>query len=277
MCTSGVLDALSSKLLQLTASQRDWLIRIVDQFSIPRTFTAVPSSDIATPAWVEHFGNALLVHHAMSAEDFKKEKFEFAFIFACRQVGSSAEKAASNTNRGHDITVDGIPLSLKTQADAAISPHSLHISKFHELGKDPWELGALLMQFLEHLKGYQRIFVLRSLLPGQSMKHYELVEIPLPVLLEATTGALAWATRSKAREKGGYCYVPRAVGKTRDERKSLRFQLYFDGGSERKLQLQLLRKDLCRVHAEWRFETTGLFEAAHSPSNAISSSGLHGL
>ncbi|MBK7271462.1 MAG: hypothetical protein IPI07_18805 [Flavobacteriales bacterium] len=32
--------------------------------------------------------------------------------------------------------------------------------------------------------------------------------------------------------------------------------MYFDGGGERKLQVQHLRKSLCLVHAEWVFEPT---------------------
>ncbi len=32
------------------------------------------------------------------------------------------------------------------------------------------------------------------------------------------------------------------------------FQLYFDGGTERKLQIKHLLKSLCVVHAEWKFD-----------------------
>jgi type II restriction enzyme len=33
----------------------------------------------------------------------------------------------------------------------------------------------------------------------------------------------------------------------------LKFELYFDAGAERKLQVRHLRKDLCTVHAQWEF------------------------
>ena len=33
----------------------------------------------------------------------------------------------------------------------------------------------------------------------------------------------------------------------------MKYQLYFDGGTERKLQIKNLRKDLCTVHATWVF------------------------
>jgi type II restriction enzyme len=31
------------------------------------------------------------------------------------------------------------------------------------------------------------------------------------------------------------------------------YELYFDGGTERKLQVKNLRRDLCRIHATWQF------------------------
>jgi type II restriction enzyme len=46
--------------------------------------------------------------------------------------------------------------------------------------------------------------------------------------------------------KPGYCYI--------EEQGTTLFSLYFDGGGERKLQIKGLRKDLCLVHATWKFE-----------------------
>jgi Type II site-specific deoxyribonuclease len=35
-----------------------------------------------------------------------------------------------------------------------------------------------------------------------------------------------------------------------------KFQLYFDAGGERKLQIKGLKKTYCLVHAGWRFDTS---------------------
>jgi hypothetical protein len=35
-----------------------------------------------------------------------------------------------------------------------------------------------------------------------------------------------------------------------------KFQLYFDAGGERKLQMKGMNKAYCSVHAEWSFETS---------------------
>ena len=52
---------------------------------------------------------------------------------------------------------------------------------------------------------------------------------------------------SKQFPKPGYCYV-------RDKNGEEMYQLYFDGGSERKLQVKNLLKKHCVVHATWEFE-----------------------
>ena len=51
---------------------------------------------------------------------------------------------------------------------------------------------------------------------------------------------------SKQTPKPGYCDVKDTDG-------TLKYQLYFDGGTERKLQIKHLKKDLCIVHARWIF------------------------
>lgn len=53
---------------------------------------------------------------------------------------------------------------------------------------------------------------------------------------------------SKQTPKPGYCHVNDVNGNEK-------FQLYFDGGTERKLQIKNLDKGFCVVHAEWEFET----------------------
>ena len=95
------------------------------------------------------------------------------------------------------------------------------------------------------MKIYDRILSLRSLQRGPRWK-YELVEIPKKLLALASSGILEMKLDSKQTPKPGYCYVSDADGHKL-------FDMYFDGGTERKLQIKNLRKDLCRVHAIWEF------------------------
>jgi type II restriction enzyme len=99
------------------------------------------------------------------------------------------------------------------------------------------------------MKSYDRIFQFRQLQPGPGSYLYELVEIPKSLLLEGKNAQLVIQTRSRQNPKPGYGFVYDVEGK-------IKFALYFDGGTERKLQIKKIRKDLCVVHATWRFDST---------------------
>ena len=120
-----------------------------------------------------------------------------------------------------------------------------------ELGKGKWQkesdLAGLRDSFLRHMENYDRIVTLRCL-SKSPLWHYELVEIPKALLLRAKTGHLHMKHESKQNPKPGCCDVA-------DERGSWLFGLYFDGGTERKLQVVDLLKSACVVHGEWEFQT----------------------
>lgn len=232
---------------------------IVDTFAQTIATHRNPTSDVVDAAVLEAFGDLLKLHHSLSAAYLDKTRFEVALERILEKLGRRVERPKSRTNRGHDITVDGVRWSLKTHGDSKIKNDSLFISKFMELGGGRWsdtdlgDLAGLRDQFLHHLEGYDRIFQLRyfrrAALGNAETHTYELVEIPRPLMLEARTGSLSWAERSRTNPRCGYCTVADANGATK-------FRLYFDGGGERKLQIKDLRKDACVVHAKWEFTTT---------------------
>ncbi|MEO6788478.1 MAG: restriction endonuclease, partial [Chthoniobacteraceae bacterium] len=92
---------------------------------------------------------------------------------------------------------------------------------------------------------YDRILTLRTISKAPNW-HYELVEIPKPLLAQAKDGKLEMKLESKQSPKPGYCHVRDADGQPL-------FHLDFDAGSERKLQIKALRKSACVLHAEWKF------------------------
>ncbi len=131
-----------------------------------------------------------------------------------------------------------------------IKKERIWISKFMELGKGQWgdnpeDLKGLRRNFIEHLKKYDRIFTLRAL-SREPNWYYELVEIPKQLMELAETGTLKMMTESKQYPKPGYCYVKSDTGQAI-------YELYFDAGSERKLQVKNLPKSRCTVHATWEF------------------------
>lgn len=243
--------AIARALRHLTPPQLDWVKEVIAQFQLPHTFTRNPKSDLITQAVLERLGDALRIHHALSRQPLSKDRFEFAFERALNLGGIKAALVQNRTNPGHDITIAGVPVSLKTEAEAKIRKDLIHVSKWMELGKGEWVLSRLRDMFLEHMQSYERIFTMRCLSPGPTHYFYELVEIPKALMMEAVTCRFKVMKASTQKPKPGYGYVY-------DNKRKLKFGLYFDGGTERKLQIKHIRKDLCITHATWEFESTPL-------------------
>jgi type II restriction enzyme len=248
------LEALVNRIKTLSAGQFALLNSIVETFELPISAWRLDGSDIVNSEFLAAFGDMLKLHHTLSVDYLDKHRFEAVMERVCKALGREASRPKKN-NPGHDLTVDGVAWSLKTQGDASIRKEELHISKFMELGKgkreDEKDLLGLRDMFLEHMNAYSRVFQLRyfALAPAPSMPashFYELVEIPKALLQEASNGEFEMRHKSKQTPKPGYCTV-------RDESGEIKFQLYFDGGTERKLQIKHLQKGLCTVHASWEF------------------------
>jgi hypothetical protein len=236
------------RLPRLTSYQLDSLSRIIDQLHGRANFWRNEHSDFVTPGVLQDFGDALRIHHVFSAEALSKDRFEYALERVLSAQGMAAQRAPKG-NPGHDLTIKNTRVSLKTQADKGIKVNAIHISKFMELGKGEWtdrleHLQGLLERFFSHMTRYERIFTLRRL-RDPTDEVYELVEIPKDLLAKSREGVLRVVTTSKQSPKPGYCTVRDCAG--------IVFELYFDGGTERKLQVKNLRKDLCVVHATWQF------------------------
>lgn len=231
---------------RLRPAQQQWVRGVVESFTVPHRFTRAPDSNIVTESVLENFGDRLLSHHASSRQALSKDRFEFALEAALNDSDIPSQLVKSRTNRGHDITIDGVPVGLKTEAAANIREDLIHVSKWMELGRGPWELPVLRDSFLAHMGSYDRILTLRCLSSNPDYVRYELVEIPKALLMESAQCELEVREDSRQTPKPGYGYV-------RDQQGLLKFALYFDGGSERKLQIRSLRKDLCKVHGTWTF------------------------
>lgn len=242
------IDRLVGVLQVLRPSQLHWVEKVAQSLSAPPDF-ALHRRDFLDEASALDFGDVLRIHHAFSAEPFTKDKFEYALVQVLKWRGIEASLAPKG-NPGHDVTIAGMRVSLKTQADKNIKKDKVWISKFMELGKgiwggDPAHLKPLLAAFLDHLKRYDRIFSLRAIGKGPNW-HYELIEIPKTVFERAQTGRLEMMMEGLQNPKPGYCHVSAPDG-------SELYQLYFDAGAERKLQVKSLRKSACVLHAEWKF------------------------
>lgn len=253
MSSAKVPQELLNLLAKLSETKLAYVLSIVTSLVGDMKEWRNPKSNLVSSVFVEAFGVHLLGHHGTASRPLTKEQFERAMERVMNLASHKAERARMG-NPGHDITIDDVKFSLKTQADEGIKPDSLWISKFMELGKGDWgskpeQLEGLRIQFLKHMQNYERILSLRAwqtTMMGRASWHYELVEIPKGLLQEAARGRLVMMMESRQIPKPGYCTVTNADG-------DLKFRLYFDGGTERKLQIKDLRKNLCVVHAEWDF------------------------
>ena len=123
-----------------------------------------------------------------------------------------------------------------------------------ELGKGKWEniddLHNFRDQFIKHMDDYEMIISLRCLSSLEERKlgfwKYEMIEIPKELLLKARTGIFVMKNESRQNPKPGYCYI-------KENNKEL-FKLYFDGGSERKLQIKSLMKENCNILTRFAFK-----------------------
>jgi hypothetical protein len=240
------INEIVEALHRLTPAQQEWVKSAIHAFAAACQFCRAPDSDVVTDDVLSAFGDRLLSHHAGSRQALSKDRFEFAFEAALNAAGISARLVKSRTNRGQDINIQGVPISLKTEAADNIKDNFIHVSKWMELGRGEWKLPLLRDLFLEHMQSYDRVFTLRRLKNINAKIRYELVEIPKTLLLEAANCELEVCINSRQNPQPGYGYVKDATGQ-------LKYSLYFDGGTERKLQIKHLRKDLCKVHATWTF------------------------
>lgn len=251
---SDHFSKLSASIKTLSDGQMSLIQESVDAFNKPYiNIERNSTSDLVSEKFLYDFGDLLRIHHCYSKQPFSKDKFEYALERVCN-INNLNAKLSTAGNPGNDITIDGIGFSLKTQADSNIRAGKVHISKFMELGKGNWsdkieDLIGLRQQFFNHMRSYERILTLRCLDKKVEHYKYELVEIPKKLLLEAEHGELSIQTDSKQNPKPGYCRV-------KDKNGNEKYQLYFDGGGERKLQVKNLLKEYCTVHAQWEFSLT---------------------
>lgn len=250
MTRSERIERLVAAIPELSDYRLHLVDRIVRVFTLPRDYSRSQDSALISERVLGDFGDVLRLHHCFSREPFSKDKFEYALENVLKSDGIDAALAPRG-QRGYDIRIKGENFSLKTEAAKGIRPGTIHISKFMELGggkwgDDPADLIGLRAQYLASLDGIQRVLILRALRKGAPDYLYELAEIPKVLLEKASAGRFEMRSDSAQFPKPGYCYI--------EEQGATLFSLYFDGGGERKLQIKGLRKDLCVVHATWKFD-----------------------
>lgn len=239
------IENLNSAISDLSDRQLNIIAPIIQQLSTAYIeIYKSPISDLINDSILIDLGDSIRIHHCLSRGSFTKDKFEYALETALRTTGRTVQLAPPGIP-GYDLVFDCKKFSLKTEAEKSIKHDLIHISKQMELGKGEWNLELLRNQFLDNLNKTDRILTLRCLSHLCAYEYYELVEIPKSLLQKSTAGILRVMVNSKQTPKPGYCDV--------FDNGLLQFQLYFDAGGERKLQIKNLHKSNCIIHAYWKF------------------------
>ena len=149
-------------------------------------------------------------------------------------------KVGGTTQPRYDILFEGHRISLKTETGKGTKPNSITITKLCTTEKEPWTAESLKARALAHLGRYDTILMLRAVW-GPRLMHYQLVEIPVPLLQLLETAA------------------PQPVG-NRVGRQSLApdvrrgdevvFRVHFDA-SDGKCSIRNLRMQNCHLLREW--------------------------
>lgn len=208
-----------------------------------------PGSDLVTDEFVEDFSARLIAYHAFHEQKLTKKTFEFVFRGACRAAGHHAEITTSPVNPGADVTVDGVPFSLKTEGARNMSKDQITISKLMEArwireckSREDFARETV-TRVVEHLRSYRRILVLRAF-SDEAQFEYHLVEIPRDVLMQIQH--LTAANFSGRTNNGGSSACVEIDGETA-------FALRLDGSVE-KVTISGLRLRFCQRHAIWRVD-----------------------
>jgi type II restriction enzyme len=152
------IENLLAAVRDLTPGQITWLENTVRIFRFPHNFE-IFQDGLLDAGTLENFGDALRIHHSFSIEPFSKDKFEYV-LEKVINFDQHRAQLSSKGNPGHDITIDEVPVSLKTQADKSIKEDKIWISKFMELGKGSWgdhpdDLVMLRDRFFSHMGNLQ--------------------------------------------------------------------------------------------------------------------------
>ena len=149
--------------------------------------------------------------------------------------------AAGGTNQPrHDIQVDGVRISLKTETGIGTKPDAISITKLCTTEREPWDGETLKARVVEHLSRYDIILMLRTIW-GEDLVSYQLVDIPVDLLrLIAKCDPEPVGKRAGRQSLGADVYREGHVA----------FHVHFDG-SDGKCQIRNLRVDDCKLLKKW--------------------------
>lgn len=142
----------------------------------------------------------------------------------------------------HDLLVEGIKISIKTEPGAATKHKRITITKLCTTEKEPWTPGVLIGRVMAHLSRYDVILTLRAVWE-HPLIHYQVLEIPIELLALINTAELRGSGKREGRQSLG-ADVYRESDKV--------FRVHFDG-SDGKCSVRGIRLQDCRLLTSWDY------------------------
>jgi hypothetical protein len=217
-----------------------------------------PDSDVVNETFAETFQNFLLLHHAIYRGPLNKEAFEFVFAAASEAAGRTALRNRSRGSATHDIRVDDVKWSLKTEAGVGLSSKRLYVAKWME-GRwirectNPAECAAAMTRVVSHMDDYDRVIALQAIIAKDERSTlYRLIEVPKGHVQRLTDLGHEHFTKPGSRRSYGANLPidPEAGPVDRPGERLLRILL---DSSVEKVRMWF-EVDTCRIHATWQVE-----------------------
>lgn len=199
-----------------------------------------------TPQFIEHLKLVVQQHHLLYPRIPPQGIFFEALVErAFRLTGIHPTQVIPTTPNipREDLRIPEGRISIKTETGIGTKPDLINITKLCTTEREPWNSPTLIERAIEHLSRYDRILMLRAIRTVPGMIHYQLVDIPIPLLTQIGTIAVVPVGRRVARQSlGGDVY----------EGDKRLFHVHFDG-TDGKCQIQRLLVSRCNMLLEWDY------------------------
>lgn len=141
----------------------------------------------------------------------------------------------------HDLLVDGLRLSLKTETGKSAKDRTINITKLCTTEREPWAAEVLLGRALEHLSRYDVILMLRAVWKPPIV-HYQLILINVDWLQRMKHAVFEVVGNRSGRQSFGAHAIDSAGERL--------FRIHFDA-SDGKCSIRNLRVSDCELLSEW--------------------------
>jgi hypothetical protein len=199
-----------------------------------------------TPQFIEHLKFVVQQHHLSYPRIPPQGIFFEALVErAFRLAGIHPTKVVPTTPNApqEDLQTPEGRISIKTETGIGTDPNLINITKLCTTEREPWDSPTLIQRALEHLSRYDRILMLRAIRTVPGTIHYQLVDIPIPLLMLMGKITVVPVGRRVARRSLG--------GDVSDGVQRL-FHVHFDG-TDGKCQIRGLLVSQCDMLLQWDY------------------------